>query len=176
MEVKGKVKLVRDEEQVSPTFTKRELIVSTEEQYPQHIPIQFNQGKCNNELDQLKEGQDVSVSINLKGREWTNPEGKVVYFGSIEGWRVVSVMPAYTDQNTPAAAQPAAASAPAPAAQTPVAPSQRKLVMIATDATYEAYIKAGWTDALLLQHGKAQYQTLPPSAPAPAAAPSPELF
>ena len=37
MEVTGKIKVVNPEQQVSATFRKRELVVTTEEQYPQHI-------------------------------------------------------------------------------------------------------------------------------------------
>ena len=49
--------------------------------------IEFVQDKCDL-LDNYKEGQDVKVSINLRGREWINPEGKAVYFNSIQGWRI----------------------------------------------------------------------------------------
>lgn len=100
MEVKGKVKVVGDEVQVSATYTKRELVVTTDEQYPQHIAIEFSQGKCNNDLDQLKIGEEVTISINLGGREWVNPQGEVKYFNSIKGWRVVSNMGTY-NANTP---------------------------------------------------------------------------
>jgi len=139
MEVKGKVKFKGETKDVGTNgFQSRDLVVTTDEQYPQDILIQFVQGNCNL-LEPIKLGDQVTVSINLRGREWTNPEGDVKYFNSIQGWKIST--DTTNIQNTPAAAQPAA-SAPAPVAQTPVAPSQRKLVMIATDATYEAYIKA----------------------------------
>jgi len=62
MIINGFVKLIGEEQQVSASFTKRELVVSTEEQYPQHILINFTQGKCNNQLDQLKVGAVNDVS------------------------------------------------------------------------------------------------------------------
>lgn len=106
MEVKGKVKVVSAEQQISASYTKRELVVTTDEQYPQHIAIEFSQGKCNNELDQLKVGEEVTISINLGGREWVNPQGETKYFNSIKGWRVVTNMGSYTanapQQQTPA--------------------------------------------------------------------------
>jgi len=105
MEVKGKVKLVGPEQQVSPSFTKRELVVTTDEQYPQHILINFTQGKCNNVLDHLVINTDVSVSINLRGREWINPEGQARYFNDIQGWNISTVMQAPVQQQ-PAPAQP----------------------------------------------------------------------
>lgn len=39
MEVSGKVKVVGAEQQVSPTFRKRELVVTTDEQYPQSLSL-----------------------------------------------------------------------------------------------------------------------------------------
>lgn len=87
MEVLGIIKVINSEQQVSETFKKRTLVVTTDEQYPQHIEIEFNQDKCDL-LNNLKVGQNVSVSINLQGREWVNPQGETKYFNSIKGWRV----------------------------------------------------------------------------------------
>lgn len=87
MEVVGKVKAVNPEQQVSASFKKRELVVTTDEQYPQHILIEFTQDKCDL-LDRYKVGESVKVSINLRGREWVNPQGETKYFNSIQGWRI----------------------------------------------------------------------------------------
>jgi len=87
MEVAGKIKVINAEQQVSATFRKRELVVSTDEQYPQHIMIEFTQDKCDL-LNSYKPGEAVKVSINLRGREWINPQGEAKYFNSIQGWRI----------------------------------------------------------------------------------------
>ena len=87
MEVIGKVKVVNPEQQVSASFKKRELVVTTDEQYPQHILIEFTQDKCDL-LSSYKQGEAVKVSINLRGREWLNPQGETRYFNSIQGWRI----------------------------------------------------------------------------------------
>lgn len=87
MEVKGKIKFIGSTQQVSEKFSKREIVVSTDEQYPQHISIEFNQDKCAI-LDKYSVGDDVEVGINLKGREWTNPQGETKYFNSIQGWNI----------------------------------------------------------------------------------------
>jgi len=87
MEVSGKVKAVNDEQQVSASFKKRNLIVTSDEQYPQHIEIEFTQDKCDL-LNSLKVGQNITVGINLRGREWVNPQGETKYFNSIQGWRI----------------------------------------------------------------------------------------
>lgn len=91
MEVLGKVHHLGDEIQVTSSYTKRELVVKTDEQYPQLILIEFGQGKCNDYLDKLKVNDEVKISINLRGREWTNPQGETKYFNSIQGWRIDKV-------------------------------------------------------------------------------------
>lgn len=87
-EVKGKIKFIGTTQQVSDKFSKREVVVSTDEQYPQHISIEFNQDKCS-VLDKYAVGDEVTVGINLRGREYTNPNtGEVKYFNSIQGWNI----------------------------------------------------------------------------------------
>lgn len=106
MEVKGKIKFIGPDEQVSASFVKRDMVVTTDEQFPQHILIQFMQDKVEL-LDQYKPGDEVSVSINLRGREWVNPQGETKYFNTIQGWKISSVGAAYTArQNTAQAAAP----------------------------------------------------------------------
>ncbi len=88
MEIQGKVKLIDETKTYgSNGFRKREMVVTTEEQYPQHIMIEFVQDKTDL-LDPLREGDIVKVSINLRGREWVNPQGETKYFNSIQGWRI----------------------------------------------------------------------------------------
>lgn len=88
MELQGKIKLI-DEAKTYGTnnFRKRELVITTEEQYPQIIMIEFVQDKTDL-LNSYQVGQDVKVSINIRGREWTNPQGEIKYFNSIQGWRI----------------------------------------------------------------------------------------
>lgn len=155
----GFVKVLGEEQTISASLTKRELVISTEEQYPQHILINFLQGKCNNQLDQLQVGEMVSVSVNIKGREWTNPQGETKYFNDIQGWKVSKSTGTH---NT---------AAPAPAS-----PQQAKVfVFTATDFPLEAYRKNNWTDEQLVKAGKGRFETQSAApAPAPAAAPNPE--
>ena len=68
-------------------FRKRELVVTTEEQYPQHILVEFVQDKTDL-LNNYQVGQQVKININLRGREWVNPQGETKYFNSIQGWRI----------------------------------------------------------------------------------------
>ena len=88
MEILGKIKWI-DETKTYGTngFRKREVVVTTEEQYPQHILIEFIHDKCEL-LNSYQVGQTVTIGINLRGREWVNPEGETKYFNSIQGWRI----------------------------------------------------------------------------------------
>ncbi|SFR38382.1 protein of unknown function [Robiginitalea myxolifaciens] len=88
MEVQGTIKKIDETKTFgSNGFRKRELVLTTEDQYPQHLLIEFVQDKTDL-LDAYKEGQQIKVSINLRGREWTSPQGEVKYFNSIQGWRI----------------------------------------------------------------------------------------
>lgn len=88
MEVAGKIKHIDiTREYGSNGFRKREVVITTEEQYPQSIMVEFVQDKTEL-LDAYQVGQDVKISINLRGREWVNPQGETKYFNSIQGWRI----------------------------------------------------------------------------------------
>jgi hypothetical protein len=88
MEVLGKIKMIGETQTFgSNGFRKREVVVTTEEQYPQHIMVEFVQDKTDL-LNNYSVGQNVKISINLRGREWENPQGEIKYFNSIQGWRI----------------------------------------------------------------------------------------
>ena len=88
MDIKGKIKSIGKTKSYGDNgFQKRELILTTDEQYPQHLLIEFVQDKCQ-VLDSYKAGQPVEIGINLRGREWTNPENEIKYFNSIQGWKI----------------------------------------------------------------------------------------
>lgn len=91
MEVTGRIKVIGiTQEFGSNGFKKRELVVTTEEQYPQSIMVEFVQDKCAI-LDAYQVGALVKIGINLRGREWVNPQGETKYFNSIQGWRIENV-------------------------------------------------------------------------------------
>tara|TARA_B100001146_G_scaffold225185_1_gene247431 strand:+ start:23340 stop:23714 length:375 start_codon:yes stop_codon:yes gene_type:complete len=88
MEVQGKIKMIDETKTYGNNgFRKREVVVTTEEQYPQHLMIEFVQDKTDL-LNKFQVGQNVKISINLRGREWVNPQGETKYFNSIQGWRI----------------------------------------------------------------------------------------
>ena len=86
MEVTGKIKKIDETKTFGNNgFRKREVVVTTDEQYPQFLLIEFIQDKCDL-LDNYNVGEDVKISINLRGREWINPEGEAKYFNAIQGF------------------------------------------------------------------------------------------
>ena len=90
MELNGTVKKIGETQTFASGFQKRELVLLTEEQYPQPIQIDFLSDKIDL-LNNVSEGESVKIGINIRGREWTNPQGEVKYFNSITGWRLEKV-------------------------------------------------------------------------------------
>lgn len=83
MEVNGKVILVGNTEEVGQNgFTKRMVVVETAEQYPQKLAIDFVKDKTS-VLDGYKVGDNVSISINLRGSEYNGR-----YFVNLQGWKI----------------------------------------------------------------------------------------
>ena len=95
MEIKGKIKKISETVQISERFRKREFIVeyASNPDYPQPLQFEMVQDRCEL-LDPFEVGQDVEVFFDLRGREWTNPQGEVKYFNSLQAWKLVS------EQNT----------------------------------------------------------------------------
>lgn len=88
MELKGTIKVIFDTVQVSEKFAKREFVVTTsDDSYPQDVLFQATQDKCS-VLDGYSVGDSVNVSLNIRGREWVNPQGESKYFNSLECWRI----------------------------------------------------------------------------------------
>ena len=87
MELTGTIKKLFDTQQVSPTFRKREVVIETDENYPQVVLCEFTQDRADIP-SRYREGDKVTVSINIRGREWTNRDGETKYFVSIQGWRM----------------------------------------------------------------------------------------
>lgn len=88
MDITGNLKVIGEVIQVSEKFKKRDVVLTdNSSQYPQHISFQLTQDKCGL-LDKFKVGDEVKVHFNIRGKEYTNKEGKVSYFNSLEIWRV----------------------------------------------------------------------------------------
>ncbi len=83
MEVTGKVIVLGNTEEVGQNgFTKRMLVVESSEQYPQKLAIDFVKEKTSI-LDNYKVGDEVKVSVNLRGTEYNGR-----YFVNLQGWKI----------------------------------------------------------------------------------------
>ena len=91
MEIKGKIKKISETVQISERFRKREFIVeyASNPDYPQPLQFEMVQDRCEL-LDPFEVDQDVEVFFDLRGREWTNPQGEVKYFNSLQACKQVS--------------------------------------------------------------------------------------
>jgi hypothetical protein len=89
MEVKGKILEISQTQQVSASFKKREFVLEFAEnpQYPEFVKFELIQDKCEL-LDKYKVNQTVTVAFNLKGRKWTDAQGQVKYFNSLQAWKI----------------------------------------------------------------------------------------
>lgn len=87
MELKGTITKIGEIQTFASGFQKAEMVLTTQEQYPQPIAIEFLKDKIDL-LNNFAVGDSATVSINIGGREWTNPQGEVKYFNSITGWRI----------------------------------------------------------------------------------------
>ncbi len=84
----GIVKVVNATVQVSEKFAKREFVITdASSMYPQDIMFQSTQDKCSL-LDNVQVNDQIEVSFNIRGREWTSPTGEVKYFNTLEAWRI----------------------------------------------------------------------------------------
>lgn len=86
--VTGTLKVKSNEQKVSEKFRKRDFVVTdNSSQYPQHIMFQLTQDRCGL-IEQYKVGDEIKVAFNLRGREWTSPQGEVKYFNTLEAWKI----------------------------------------------------------------------------------------
>ena len=82
MNVKGKIKSVGNTEQKSAKFAVRTFVLELEGKYPELVEFQL----VNNNtflINPFKEGQEVDVYFNLKGREYN---GRV--YNSLQAWKI----------------------------------------------------------------------------------------
>ncbi|MEM9024638.1 MAG: DUF3127 domain-containing protein [Bacteroidota bacterium] len=65
----GKIKLINDLQTFDSGFTKREFVVTTQEQYPQDIKMELVKEKCDL-IAPYQVGQDITVHFDIRGNEY----------------------------------------------------------------------------------------------------------
>ena len=101
---KGVAHIVGAEKVKSDKFKSRKLVVKDDSnpQYPNFVEFQFANKNCE-KLNGINIGDEVTVDYNLRGREWTSPQGEVKYFNTLDGWKVtVDKQGSYAPNSTPA--------------------------------------------------------------------------
>lgn len=92
MKVEGRLHVIYETNQVTDSFKKQEFILAIEEDtdYPQYVKFEVVQDK----IDKIRLGSKhnvndvVEVEYNLRGREWTNKEGILMYFNTLQCWKM----------------------------------------------------------------------------------------
>jgi len=86
--IKGVITEIKETQNVSEKFKKREFEVKeTQGDYPNTYLIEFIQDKCD-VLNAYNIGVEVEVHANLNGRKWTNKDGKVFNFLTLQAWKI----------------------------------------------------------------------------------------
>lgn len=93
MEITGKITKIFEEKSFNGGFTKREFVITTNEQYPQPILFELHKDKAS-QIAQMKSGDQVKVLFDIRGREWQEK-----YFNSLVAWRVEPMGAASSQEN-----------------------------------------------------------------------------
>ncbi len=82
-EISGKVVKIFDIESKTASFQAREFVIETvNDRYPQMIKFQLTQDRCSI-VDNYKNGDEIKVYFDLRGREWNEK-----YFTNLNAWKI----------------------------------------------------------------------------------------
>jgi hypothetical protein len=94
MELQGKLIKKFATQAISEKFSKREFVIEVENkknpQYNDKIKLELTQDNCDL-IEKFNVGNEIKVSINIKGKEYTNAKQEVSYFNSIQAWKIESI-------------------------------------------------------------------------------------
>jgi hypothetical protein len=92
-EITGNLHMKFEVQQISETFKKREFVLEVlDGAYSQFIKFELTQDKVDR-LGDAKNGDEISVSFNLRGREYTK-DGETRYFNTLQAWQIAHGMKA----------------------------------------------------------------------------------
>ena len=83
LEIQGKIKIIKPLETFSSGSVKQQIVVTTNDQYPQDLAIDFFKDKTDY-LQSFNEGDDVTVSTNLRGSSYQDK-----HYVSLTAWRII---------------------------------------------------------------------------------------
>jgi len=82
MEIKGRIKVIFEAQTYGNGNSKREFVITTDEQYPQNIKMELYKDKVGL-INQFRVGDYVNVQFNLRGNE---NNGR--YYVNLNAWRI----------------------------------------------------------------------------------------
>lgn len=87
----GTILRIEETKQVSEKFRVREFVLNVpddrDSRYDQTCQFQMTGDRCE-DLDRYSEGDEVTLHWGLRGREWTNREGVVKVFNSLNVFKL----------------------------------------------------------------------------------------
>lgn len=90
-EVKGILHVKGQTQQRSEKLSTRSFTIKTNDDiYEQFITFELLNDRTDM-IDPFGVGEEITVSFNLKGREWKSPQGEVKYFNTLEAWKVQGI-------------------------------------------------------------------------------------
>jgi hypothetical protein len=81
-ELKGKIKVLFEQQDFPSGFYKRDFVITTNEQYPQDIKLSALKERVE-QLNTMAEGDDILVKFDLRGREYNGN-----YYVDLNAWRI----------------------------------------------------------------------------------------
>ena len=117
MNIKGKLIEKLETAKITDSFKKREFVVEFAENpmYPEFVKFELIQERCDL-IEPFNLGDELEIEFNLKGRKWTDKEGEVKYFNSLQAWKISPSQEGSMTSDTQTA-QPEAGSSQAPASE-----------------------------------------------------------
>lgn len=82
LELEGKIKLMMDTQTFDSGFSKREFVVTTDEQYPQDVKFECIKDKIEL-LNAFEVNENVKVHFNVRGNEYNGR-----YYVNLQAWRL----------------------------------------------------------------------------------------
>ena len=83
LKINGTIKLINELQTWDSGFSKREFVVTTQEQYPQDVKFEVVKDKAADFEKYNKVGDNVDVKFNVRGNEYN---GK--YYVNLQAWHV----------------------------------------------------------------------------------------
>jgi len=95
LKLNGTIKLINELQTWDSGFSKREFVITTQEQYPQDVKFEVVKDKATDFEKYNKVGDNVDVKFNVRGNEYN---GK--YYVNLQAWHVAKVGSANNAQTT----------------------------------------------------------------------------